>query len=60
VLKKNNVDVYHDFWKKLSRASEVSSLAMQLKLALKGRRFDIITIKVELEDTLAMFSTRKF
>jgi hypothetical protein len=33
---------------------------MKLKLALKGRRLDIIKIKYESEDALATFNTQNF
>jgi hypothetical protein len=41
--KKNNVKVYHDIQENLQRGSEILSLVMKLKCALKGRRSDSIT-----------------
>lgn len=42
---------------KLQRDSEALFQIMKLKLALKGRRFDIIKIKYASEDALAIFNT---
>jgi hypothetical protein len=49
--------VCYDLQEKLQRDSEALFLTLKLKMALKGRRSDIIKIKYESENAPAIFNT---